>query len=305
MFLESHMIISLISILILFLSFIASFKHQNATIFIVGLIVSIFINKCEYVVPKVKNFFATSDEPKDSNVGPKESTSVSSTSPKESTSVSSTSPKESTSVPSTSPKESTSVPIVKDNNNEKTSPSSNNKTIITAPKMEATNKSKTTTTKQDTKMPEGMTYNKQHLRDMNDDASKPIPPEVAQRLVTNSIRYAVNRNQQRSVYSYGRPLIHEVVNGDAKMSSAVPDFVTFGNVLVGNLRVPGEPTPDAYLKMKPEQNPELLKLVPAKSKLIPSSDFFPNCKSGGIGGNETIDDVDPRDKLRCRYPGIY
>ena len=152
-------------------------------------------------------------------------------------------------------------------------------------------------------MPEGLTFSKPDVKHMNADASKPIPPEVAQRLVTNSVKYATNRNQQRAVYSFGRPLINEVTDGKASLLSASPDFVTFGNVLVGNLRLPNEPTPDNHLKTKPEQNPELLKLT-KNPYLIPSSDYFPNCKSAGLGNNETID-ADPRDKLRCRIPGIY
>jgi hypothetical protein len=275
MFLETRMIISLISILILFLSFIASFKHQNATIFIVGLIVSVFINKCETVFPQMKKFFATKEQEEETRPFSKKPLT--------------TIDENIMSVPEIKKEESFTIP-------EKT-----------APTMQATNKTKTTTTRQDIKMPEGMTYNKQHLRDMNDDASKPIPPEVAQRLVTNSILYSVNRNQQRAVYGHGRPLIHEVANGQRNLLAATPDFVTFGNVLVGNLRLNNEPTPDVYLKSKPKQNPELLKLKQAipNPNLIPSSDYFPNCKSSGIGSNETIDDVDPRDKLRCRYPGIY
>ena len=274
MFLESHVVVSLISIIILFLSFIASFKHQNATIFFVGLIVSLLINKCETVVPEMKKFFAVSDST------PTEDEKMFSKRPVESTTIS---------APAVTP---TVVQTKKD---------------VVAPKvkpMEATNTKKTTTTKQDVKMPDGLTFHKPEVRDMNDDASKPIPPEVAQRLVTNSIQYAANRNQQRTVYGFGRPLIHEVTQGKASAMTAIPDFVTFGNVLVGNLRTRGEPTPDVYLKSKPEQNPELLKLT-SNPNLIPSSDYFPNCKSSGLGNNETIDDVDPRDKLRCRIPGIY
>lgn len=300
MFLESHVIISLISIIILFLSFIASFKHQNATIFFVGLIVSLLINKCEVVVPSVKKFFAMSD-----------STSTASTTA--STTTAST-PMASTTTPSTTstPNLNTILPLnsqqLKDLIKEKTTPpnpppKTTTQTSVKAKPMEATNKKKTTTTKQDTKMPEGMTFLKPTVEHMNTDASKPIPPEVAQRLVTNSIKYAANRNQQRAVYSFGRPLINEVAEGKASLLSATPDFLTFGNVLVGNLRLPNEPTPDNHLKKKPEQNPELLKLT-KNPYLIPSSDYFPNCKSAGLGNNETIE-ADPRDKLRCRIPGIY
>jgi hypothetical protein len=284
MFLDSHVIISLISIIILFLSFIASFKHQNATIFFAGLIVSLLINKCESVVPSVKKFFAMSDKPVVTNNDVKPASVITNT----------TTPtvKSEVVTPSTTPAVKSATVI----NNNNTKP-------VTAKVMEATNTKKTTTTKQDTKMPEGLTFNKPDVEHMNADASKPIPPEVAQRLVTNSIKYSANRNQQRAVYSYGRPLINEVAEGKASALAATPDFVTFGNVLVGNLRVRGEPTPDVYLKKKPEQNPELLKLT-NNPHLIPSSDYFPNCKSSGLGGNETIA-ADPRDKLRCNYPGIY
>lgn len=287
MFLESRVVVSLISIIILFLSFIASFKHQNATIFFVGLIVSLLINKCETVVPTMKKFFATSDTTTETSGSDKNSQSV-------------------PVIPQSKPLEPMKPMDVP--NPPPVSLKKSNESIVTVPVpkakvMEATNTKKTTTTKQDTKIPDGLTFHKPEVRHMNADASKPIPPEVAQRLVTNSIQYAANRNQQRAVYSFGRPLIHEVAQGKASALSATPDFVTFGNVLVGNLRTKNEPTPDVYLKTKPEQNPELLKLT-SNPNLIPSSDYFPNCKSGGLGGNETID-ADPRDKLRCRFPGIY
>lgn len=298
MFLESHVVVSLISIIILFLSFIASFKHQNATIFFVGLIVSLLINKCETVVPQMKKFFAVSDPKTEDTPKLPVVPQYEPVKPME--------PATNKDVPTPpmftkKPVEpilpvAPVAPVV--------TPTKNNVPVPKAKAMEATNKKKTTTTKQDTKMPEGLTFHKPEVRDMNDDASKPIPKDVAHRLVTNSIQYAANRNQQRTVYGFGRPLIHEVAQGKASALAATPDFITFGNVLVGNLRTKNEPTPDVYLTSKPEQNPELLKLT-SNPHLIPSSDYFPNCKSGGIGDNQTIDDVDPRDKLRCRVPGIY
>ncbi len=54
MFLESKFILSLLALVILFLSFIASFKHQNSFIFVVGLLVCIIITRTDAWAPMIR-----------------------------------------------------------------------------------------------------------------------------------------------------------------------------------------------------------------------------------------------------------
>lgn len=56
MFLESKLITSVLSLVILFLSFMASFKHQNAAVFIVGLGVSVLLHRCDAWYPHLQGF---------------------------------------------------------------------------------------------------------------------------------------------------------------------------------------------------------------------------------------------------------
>lgn len=54
MFLESKFVLSLLALVILFLSFIASFKHQNSFIFVVGLLVCIIITRTDAWAPVIR-----------------------------------------------------------------------------------------------------------------------------------------------------------------------------------------------------------------------------------------------------------
>jgi len=225
MIFESQTLISILAIIVLFLSFIASFKHQNALIFITGLLTSLLISKCDKFIPMFQNYFDSTFNLKTSNFTATSTTDV---------------------VP---------LPLPSD------TPS-----VIHVP------------------------------NDMISDANDPIHPEDARSLVTTNISKLEEYNQQRSVYGLGRPTMGEVLNGTGDLKKLTPDFVTFGHVLVGNLRAENEIDLDANLSVEENpQNPELLKL--AKPGLIPSKDYFPNCKLGGVIKN--LKKRDRRDINRC------
>lgn len=54
MFIESKFVLSLLALVILFLSFVASFKHQNSFIFVVGLLVCIIITRTDAWAPAIR-----------------------------------------------------------------------------------------------------------------------------------------------------------------------------------------------------------------------------------------------------------
>lgn len=54
MFIESKFVLSLLAIIILFLSFVASFKHQNSFIFVIGLLVCIIITRTDAWAPAIR-----------------------------------------------------------------------------------------------------------------------------------------------------------------------------------------------------------------------------------------------------------
>lgn len=54
MFVESKFVLSLLALVILFLSFVASFKHQNSFIFVVGLLVCIIITRTDTWAPAIR-----------------------------------------------------------------------------------------------------------------------------------------------------------------------------------------------------------------------------------------------------------
>jgi hypothetical protein len=54
MFVESKFVLSLLALVILFLSFVASFKHQNSFIFVVGLLVCIIITRTDSWAPVIR-----------------------------------------------------------------------------------------------------------------------------------------------------------------------------------------------------------------------------------------------------------
>ena len=65
MFVESKFVLSLLALVILFLSFVASFKHQNSFIFVIGLLVCIIITRTDTWAPMIReamsNFSADND----------------------------------------------------------------------------------------------------------------------------------------------------------------------------------------------------------------------------------------------------
>jgi hypothetical protein len=67
MFIESKFVLSLLALVILFLSFVASFKHQNSFIFVVGLLVCIIITRTDAWAPAIREamskFSAETKEP--------------------------------------------------------------------------------------------------------------------------------------------------------------------------------------------------------------------------------------------------
>ena len=67
MFIESKFVLSLLALVILFLSFVASFKHQNSFIFVVGLLVCIIITRTDAWAPTIREamskFSADTKEP--------------------------------------------------------------------------------------------------------------------------------------------------------------------------------------------------------------------------------------------------
>jgi len=54
MFVESKFVLSLLALVILFLSFVASFKHQNSFIFVIGLLVCIIITRTDAWAPAIR-----------------------------------------------------------------------------------------------------------------------------------------------------------------------------------------------------------------------------------------------------------
>lgn len=54
MFVESKFVLSLLALVILFLSFVASFKHQNSFIFVVGLLVCVIITRTDTWAPAIR-----------------------------------------------------------------------------------------------------------------------------------------------------------------------------------------------------------------------------------------------------------
>jgi hypothetical protein len=57
MILESRTVLSIVSLVVLFTSFVASFKHKNGLIFIAGLVASVLINNCDNIAPFVRSKF--------------------------------------------------------------------------------------------------------------------------------------------------------------------------------------------------------------------------------------------------------
>lgn len=83
MFLESKFVLSLLALVILFLSFIASFKHQNSFIFVVGLLVCIIITRTDAWAPVIREAMSkfSADETQTAVAKPVETTAAKKTQP--------------------------------------------------------------------------------------------------------------------------------------------------------------------------------------------------------------------------------
>ncbi len=68
MFIESKFVLSLLALIILFLSFVASFKHQNSFIFVIGLLVCIIITRTDAWAPTIREAMSkfSAEEPAES-----------------------------------------------------------------------------------------------------------------------------------------------------------------------------------------------------------------------------------------------
>lgn len=62
MLIESRTLLSIVSLIVLFTSFVASFKHQNGIIFIVGLVVALLVNRSDALAPSVREMFAVTSD---------------------------------------------------------------------------------------------------------------------------------------------------------------------------------------------------------------------------------------------------
>jgi len=62
MLVESKTLLGVVSLVVLFTSFIASFKHKNGLIFIIGLLASVLINQSDSLAPMIRSKFSQSDE---------------------------------------------------------------------------------------------------------------------------------------------------------------------------------------------------------------------------------------------------
>jgi hypothetical protein len=62
MLVESKTLLSIVSLVVLFTSFIASFKHKNGLIFIIGLLASVLINQSDSLAPAVRSKFSQEEK---------------------------------------------------------------------------------------------------------------------------------------------------------------------------------------------------------------------------------------------------
>ena len=62
MLVESKTLLSIVSLVVLFTSFIASFKHKNGLIFIIGLLASVLINQSDSIAPAIRSKFTPTED---------------------------------------------------------------------------------------------------------------------------------------------------------------------------------------------------------------------------------------------------
>ncbi len=254
MLVESKFVLSITSLFVLLLSFIASFKHQNALIFIIGLLISLLLNRGETFVSKIRKTFSSETETGTLNGTGSLNGSLN------------------------------------DHNQNPTD------TLFSLDSVLSSSSSSNFTNINTNQEQE------QEQEQMQMQEQEEISEEVARELVTTNINKIAELSTQQKVYGFGRPTMKDVIEGKGNVGDLVPNFSTFGHILVGNLRAPGQndyPISDDSI----QQNPELLKLVPPGSDLVPAKDYFPNCKLGSIYQKSTSKDL--RSALRCRRNGIY
>ncbi len=268
MLMESRMIVSTLALAILLLSFIASFKHQNSMIFIVGLIVCILLTRCDDWAPGMRQ------------------------------AVSSFRSKEDPAPPAPAPvvQTTTTKPVQPAKVFEKSMPvAPTASTVKLAPKVAPPPPAKPSPVSK-----ENVTMSNRYDRPPADfEPNIPISPEDAQALFTTNISLL---EKQGTEILDDRPRLGDFATGKASgtdLLKLVPDFPTMGHLLVGTLRTPDEPT--FKVDREAEQNPEVLKLE--KYGLVAGPDFFANCKTGGV--IQTSVARDARDMQRCNRPGIY
>lgn len=269
---ESRMLISTLALTILLLSFIASFKHQNSMIFIVGLLVCILITRCDDWAPGIRqalsNFQNNNKEEGFTAEVP-------------------------TAAPAPAPVAPVPAPVAPARVAAPVAPAP--APVKLAPKVAPPPPGKPSPVSK-----ENVTMSGRYDRPPTDfDPDLPISPEDAQALFTTNISLL---EKQGTEILDDRPRMGDVVTGKAfgtDLLKLVPDFPTMGHLLVGTLRTPDEPTFE--VDRKAEKNPEVGKLE--KYGLVAGPDYFANCKTGGV--IQTSDARDARDMQRCNRPGIY
>ena len=284
MLLESRIVISLLSILILLISFVASFKYQDASLFFLGLIASILVNRCDRTTfmniskNKEKNKNENENEKKNENGNKKNDNTKDKKMNRFMSKFTADVPSEdvpSEEVPSEDvPSE--EVPSVQ------------------IPETEFVDKAPIVDKSPSSEPPE-----KIQPKTIKLPSDIPIQKNVFDRLKNVDIDYIEDYSLQRKVYGYGRPTLGEISVGRGNLSKLTPNFVLFAHTLVGNVRDPAEPEP--AIDNTIEQNPELLKLVEPGSGMVAKKDYFPSCRDSLPYHAKQ----DPRSASRCRVTGIY
>ncbi len=272
MLLESRVILSLFSIFVLLLSFVASFKYKDASLFFLGLIASILINRCDKRnFANIKKKFTNNKENNNQNMKFSKFTAESTDTPTEPVV---------TPVDSTEPAESTDAPIDSPAEPPADSPAES-APVVDVPAQATPDVTQTRVVRRP-------------------DPSEVVVPRTVDRQMKNlNIDYIDQRSMQRQVYGFGRPTLGEVVSSKGDLSKLTPNFVNFAHTIVGNIRDPREP--GIPVDSTVPQNPELLKLQLPAPNMVVAKDYFPSCRDSLPYHAKQ----DPRSASRCRITGIY
>lgn len=262
MLIESKALISLLSLIVLLLSFLASFKRHSASIFVFGFTLCVLMNQFDVWVPHLRKWYADLEEVKQ-RISP----------------------------PAVNSNNMPQIEEVKQVTHIKSD------VIETPQPLPQMTPPSTTAVTEEKKTDETLKPFRKPKESMMNMTNHIISEETALRLISNNIGYAEKANQNRAVFAFGRPSMKEVMEGKGHIRDLVPNFHTFAHVMVGNLRLPNDPVmfkEDASIP----QNPELLKLVPNGSVLVANKDFFPSCRNPLTDNNFGIAS-DPRAVSRC------